>query len=217
MVKRIAHHNSHVAWVPLHTTAPMIANWRFERHTAKPGLIRQHTVTVKASDFCKPTDPFALRNSFWQVHDEGAMLDFLNQTGIPWGADEAFFTADVFKFQEFTRRAVKVRVSQWQKLPGGSVWYADAIASFEGILTQPLRNGDMETRFHYSDMKQAILTSIVLDKHQKNRYRICKKPGCGLPFKVDIRQRRQYCSEPHRQAEAMRRYRKHDKPSRKGK
>lgn len=230
MVKRLTsrnHNASHnaTAMVPLQLVSPMIAACRFEHHEYEEDLlIRQ--VRAKAEPRDKQIDPFTLRERFWKVQDDRAMLQFLNDTGIPWGTEESFFMDDVFKFQEFTRQAVTKPVSSWQNLPlgevpkdkvrAGGVWYADAIASLSPILCEESGDGFVLC-VHYANLKQAILATVVIDKITRSTYRRCKMRGCGIPFKVGLRQGKQFCSEAHRQALAQKRYRRRKKSAKGGK
>jgi len=215
-----APHN--VVMVPLQLASPMIANCRFEFDDDKHSRIRQ--VRGKEGPVHKPIDKqinaFGLRQKLWQVQGGGAMLQFLNDTGIPWGDEPRFYLRDVLQFRDFTCQAVTKPVSSWQNLPAGEVlkdrvrvggiWYADAIAALSPILCE--ESGDaFALRVHYANLKQAILATIVVDKILRNPYRRCKMPGCGMPFKVGLRQGKQYCSEAHRLAVAMKRYRRRKK------
>ena len=200
--------------VPLQPGTWMIGNWRFKQDRTRPELIRQSQVQTNAP--AQSIDPFELRKEFWSVKSEREMLDLLNRTGIKWGTEGAFFVADVFKFREFAQQAVVKPITRWQRIgketapkgriAGGSVWYVDAITSLSGILCQPSKGG---VCFHatYSDFKQVILAATLIDKLEQNHYAFCRKPNCRMPFKIDIRNKKQYCSEAHRQAEAMRRVR----------
>jgi hypothetical protein len=200
----------------------MIATCRFEFDDEKHSRIRQ--VRGKQEPLRKPIDkqvnPFTLRQRLWQAQGGRAMLQFLNDTGIPWGNEACFYLRDVLQFRDFTCKAVTTPVSSWQSLPAGEVpkgkvrvggiWYADAIAALSPILCE--ESGDaFLLRVHYANLKQAILATIVIDKILKTTYRRCKMPGCGMPFKVDIRKKKQFCSEAHRLAVAMKRYRRRKK------
>lgn len=226
MVKRNATHNGHILrMVPLQLSTKMIAGWRSEPDAERPKLIRQRQLKVSPASIRRSVDPFELREDFWRVKDEKGALDFLNRWGIRWGSEQAFFLVDVLKFQGFTKQAAVKPFSKWQKIGKepppdsgivrwGSVWTVDAIESLSGIICEQCKGG-LCLRLSPSDAKHAILAAVVLDKLGKNQFRLCKKPGCGLPFKLDIREKKQYCSEAHRQAEAMRRVRR--RQSRKGK
>lgn len=221
---RNAPHNA--ITVPLQLVSPMIAACRFEFDEHKERLrIRQvRAFASKEQPLHKPIDkqinPFTLRQRFWQAQGGRAMLQFLNDTGIPWSNEARFYLQDVLQFREFTRIAITKPVSSWQNLPAGEVpkghvrvggiWYADATASLSPILCEESGDG-FALRLRYANLKQAILASIVIDKIQKTTYRRCKMPGCGMPFEVGVRKKKQYCSEAHRQSEAMRRSRKRRK------
>lgn len=217
MVKHNATHNvrrSGIKMVPLRPHTWMIANWRFAQGQT-PELIRQSQIPTNTPK--RTIDPFALREEFWDVKSEGGMLDLLNRTGIPWGSEEVLFLDDVFKFREFTKQALRKRISKWQgvgakttpekKIPAGAVWYADAITSLSGMLGEPWKGG-VCFQARYSDFKQVILAAVLIDRLEQNRYGVCRRPGCGKLFKIDIRKKRRYCSEAHRQAEVMRRFRR---------
>lgn len=213
--------------VPLRLADWMAANWSFEVDAAQPGLIRQtQRQDVKAAELFRRIDPFTVREAFWKVKDDASMIGFLNDTGVPWDSTlKAFFLSDVFRFQEFARKATVRSFSNWPALAqgskphvSGSTWAADAMESFSShIIKQNGNTKDLYLQVAFPSLKQAILGTLVADRLAKNRFRLCRKPGCGMPFKIDIRERKQYCSEAHRQAEAMRRLRRKKKSSQGGK
>lgn len=238
MVNHLSDHHAErdqIRMIPLQLGTWMIANWRFKQDQTRPELIRQSQTQTDAPK--RSIDPFAVREEFWRVKNEGEMLDLLNRTGIRWendgapsladgidgalsltdGSEGAFFLADVFTFREFTKQAVVKPTTEWQrigkdtvpkgKIAGGSVWYVDAIESLKGMLCQPSEDG-ICFQATYADFKQAILAAVLTDKLEHNRYKICRKPGCGMPFKIDVRKTKKFCTEAHQQAEMMRKFRR---------
>ena len=160
---------------------------------------------------CVLPDVWKLRLKLWQeVKTNEDALAFVNQAGMIWKAEnEPIVPADIFTVRTFTRLAVTMPPTRWprvceeERLPVNLVGDAWSLKN--------LFPSDQGSRFHLvylaNTLRQALLSSVLIDALRGMKYRFCRLARCGIPFEVTGQKKKQFCCEEHRQAHAMQRYR----------
>lgn len=166
--------------------------------------------TKLASQLVFP-DVWTLRRRLWQeVNTPEDALSFLNQAGMTWWADNRpVVPCDILNVRFFTRHAVTMPPTRWpnvckqERLPvnlAGDAW------SLKNLF--PSHKGNrVHLVYLVNSLRQALLSSVLIDALSGRKYRFCRLARCRTPFEVTGQKKKQFCCEEHRQAHAMQRYR----------
>jgi hypothetical protein len=141
----------------------------------------------------RPADPWQMRNDFLQISGNNeSVLDFLNK----WGHSNLVRLVDLLRLQKAVREALTSSPEKWFASPQSypPVWRHRPTYPYFTLQTV--------------ECTTAICMTVTIDLLRRVKFKICARHDCGLPYPVQSKHKRKYCSQYCGHLESMRRNRK---------
>ena len=126
---------------------------------------------------------------------------FAESTVLDRQALNYLFSFDVWHFQKQCREALMKPAGKW--LPTQKVFDLVPRPQYPHYVRQAVT------------CQRAIVDTIIIDLLTKAKFRLCSRPDCRAPFRIESQHKRVYCSQSCGHLESIRRIRRRTKQARK--
>jgi hypothetical protein len=164
-------------------------------------FVHEHPTSLSESNLVKNSqlaDAEQLRDAFLHLkQSESDALAFLNEWGRWDSIRQHLWWADIFSLQQVVGDALVSDPAQWLG-SRNSLW--------------PTPNARC-SEFPYfkvilDSCPRAIRTVTTVDLLKQKTFKVCARPDCAVPFSVESKHKRRYCSHSCAHLESVRRSRK---------
>jgi hypothetical protein len=157
---------------------------------------KQHADDAELKVNSQPADAWQLREDFLRREIATAnIVDFLNEWGR-WNSSDFIEVQEISRLQQAIREAMTTASGKWfsteYSLPAN--WQRKTEYPYFSLLTDKAEG--------------ALCMTVTADLLNESRFKICARPDCGQPFKVESKHERKFCSRSCAHIEAVRRSRR---------
>lgn len=163
-------------------------------------------------------NPWAMREEFFALRegDNESLLGFLNRWGAWRGVDCIIPTPDNPTLDESAayiwgrHQAFRDAIARTRK-----EWLSAESSNILPFLIRP-QSGYPPYLLSLRYCEIAIGATITIDLLNQVKFRLCARPDCGAPYKIESEHPRKYCTQYCGHLESVRKKRKESKKRRKG-